>query len=91
MKAAPTAETAAEPVAAPGAVLITGGGGGIGAATARRLAAAGTRVVIVDRRVEAAEAVLGGLPGEGHLAFGIDVADAAQVIATVAEALDALG
>ena len=58
------------------AALVTGGGSGLGAATAAALAAAGARVVVLDMRAEAAEAVaarIGGVAATG------DVADPAAV------------
>jgi len=62
--------------------LITGAGGtGIGATTARVLAEEGYRVVASDLDAAAAEAVALSLPGEGHRAFRLDVADEDAVIA----------
>jgi len=60
---------------AEGLALVTGGAGGIGAAVCRRLAGAGRRVVVTDLDRAAAEAVVTGLAGEGHVAVAFDVAD----------------
>ena len=71
-------------------VLITGGADGIGWATARRFADGGHRVAIADLRGEAAEARAAEL-GPQHMGLGCDVAEEAQVVATVAEVLARLG
>lgn len=68
-------------------VLVTGGASGLGAATARRLAAAGAKVVVVDRDEERGRAVAAEVDGVFARA---DVTDAAQLEAAVREA-DALG
>ncbi len=61
--------------------LVTGGSGGIGAASALLFAEAGAAVVITHRPGKEAEgaAVLGGLPGAGHLALPLQVDDGASV------------
>jgi NAD(P)-dependent dehydrogenase (short-subunit alcohol dehydrogenase family) len=71
------------------AALVTGGGSGLGAATAAALAAAGARVVVMDLRGDAAEAVAARI---GGVAAAGDVADEAAVNAAldVAEALGPL-
>ncbi|MET8530348.1 3-hydroxybutyrate dehydrogenase [Micromonospora sp. NPDC005172] len=75
----------AEPVAVPHVVqvdlagrtaLVTGGGGGIGRACALRLAAAGAKVLVVDRNLEAAKAVAAEAGGRAE---GVDLADTAAV------------
>ena len=56
-------------------VIVTGAGQGIGAATARAFADAGARVCAVDLNVEAVRVVVESLPGEHHLAVGLDIND----------------
>lgn len=56
--------------------VITGGGSGIGAGVARELAAAGARVVVLDRNLDAAEAVAAEV---GGTARELDVTDEAVV------------
>ncbi|WP_410814193.1 3-hydroxybutyrate dehydrogenase [Micromonospora sp. 067-2] len=75
----------AEPVAVPHVVqvdlagrtaLVTGGGSGIGRACALRLGAAGAKVLVVDRNLDAAKAVA---TEAGGRAEGVDLSDAAAV------------
>jgi NAD(P)-dependent dehydrogenase (short-subunit alcohol dehydrogenase family) len=68
--------------------LVTGGASGIGAATCRRFAAEGARVAVLDRKLDAAEAVASEI---GGIALGCDVADAAAVDAAVAETVERFG
>jgi len=56
-------------------VVVTGAAGGIGGACSALLAERGARVVLVDRDEGLASGVLAGLPGDGHLVSGFDVAD----------------
>jgi NAD(P)-dependent dehydrogenase (short-subunit alcohol dehydrogenase family) len=65
------------------AAIVTGGGSGLGAATARALAAAGAKVALFDRNLEAAESVAAEI---GGLAVACDVADAASTEAAFATA-----
>ena len=58
--------------------VITGGANGIGRATALRLAVEGAAVVVADRDVDGARAVVEHLDGSG-LAVGYDAADAGSV------------
>ena len=69
------------------AALVTGGGSGLGAATAEALAAAGARVLVMDLRQAAAEAVAARI---GGVAVAGDVADEAAVGAAL-DAAEALG
>jgi 3-oxoacyl-[acyl-carrier protein] reductase len=70
-------------------VLITGASRGIGAAAARAFAAAGDRVAVhYAVRREQAEAVCAGLPGDGHLVAGADLADP-EAVHTMAETVAA--
>ena len=59
--------------------LITGGASGIGAACARLMAERGGNVVVADRDLAAAEALVASLGGNDNLAARLDVADVAQV------------
>lgn len=68
--------------------FITGGGTGIGAAVAQQLAAAGTKVVLMGRRLEPLQAVAQPL---GGLAVAGDAADAADVRRALAQAHEAFG
>jgi NAD(P)-dependent dehydrogenase (short-subunit alcohol dehydrogenase family) len=58
-----------------GRVLITGGSKGIGRVTADALAERGWRVALLARDEKALERARGELPGVGHEAFSMDVAD----------------
>ena len=74
------------------AVLVTGASRGIGAAVARELAAAGDRVAVhYGASRDAAAEVVASLAGDGHVAVGADLADAAAVREMVERAAQALG
>lgn len=68
--------------------LVTGGGSGLGAATARRLAAAGAKVAVLDRSMDAAQTVATEIDG---LAVVADVSDTASVAAAFAATVAAFG
>src|SRR5436305_5112685 len=56
--------------------VVTGGTGVLGAAMARALAACNASVVLVGRKVDRAEALIGSFAGSGrHLAIPADVLD----------------
>lgn len=59
--------------------IITGGASGLGLATAERLAGDGLRVGLADLDLQRAEQVAARLPGSGHFAVRMDVADEASV------------
>jgi 3-oxoacyl-[acyl-carrier protein] reductase len=67
--------------------VVTGGAGGIGAAICKALAEAGATVAIgYNSSGEKAGAMLGALPGDGHMALSMPVTDSAalrQAIAAV--------
>jgi 3-oxoacyl-[acyl-carrier protein] reductase len=66
--------------------LVTGGSGGIGAAICRRLAADGCHVLVhANRRIDAAEEVVGAIVAAGGsaAALAFDVTDAAATAAAV--------
>lgn len=72
--------------------LVTGASRGVGAAVAARLAADGLTVAVHCRAdVAAAEAVVAGLPGGGHVVVSGDIGDPAQAEAVVGRAADGLG
>jgi NAD(P)-dependent dehydrogenase (short-subunit alcohol dehydrogenase family) len=56
-------------------VLVTGGSMGIGLSVAQALAAEGARLTLVARGTEALRRAVDELPGEGHRAQPLDVAD----------------
>jgi 2-hydroxycyclohexanecarboxyl-CoA dehydrogenase len=74
-------------------VVVTGGGGGIGGATCRRFAGEGAKVAVLDRAIDAAEAVAAAIRDGGGTAraFGCDITDRAEVDAAVAGTEAALG
>ena len=71
--------------------LVTGGAGGIGAAICRILALEGHRVAVADINPSRAQAVAEGLPGAGHCAVGIDVANEASVVAAFDKVTEMVG
>jgi NAD(P)-dependent dehydrogenase (short-subunit alcohol dehydrogenase family) len=73
--------------------VVTGGGSGIGAAVARQLAAGGASVVVADRDLSGAEAVVRTIVTEGGTAVArqVNVADAIEVEAMVAFAASTYG
>jgi NADP-dependent 3-hydroxy acid dehydrogenase YdfG len=60
-------------------VLITGAGSGLGRALAQRYAAQGHAVACADIALERAEQTVAQLPGSGHFAVHVDVADEGSV------------
>ena len=74
------------------AILVTGASRGIGAAAARAFAERGDRVAVhYGASRDRAEEVAAGLPGEGHVVVGADLADPDAVRAMVDAAAAALG
>lgn len=73
--------------------FVTGAASGIGLAIARQLAAGGAGVMLADRNGEAAAAEAAEISRTGGIAIArtLDVSDAADVEAAVAEAVDAFG
>ncbi|WP_331734385.1 SDR family oxidoreductase [Streptomyces sp. NBC_00887] len=74
------------------AVLVTGAARGIGWAIAQRFAQAGDRVAILDRvPSEAAEKLVAGLDGSGHVVVEADLTDSEAVLEAVDSAVARLG
>jgi 3-oxoacyl-[acyl-carrier protein] reductase len=70
---------ASQPLASRVAV-VTGGTGGIGAAICKALAQPGAAVAVgYNSASEKAEAMLGALPGDGHIALRMPVTDSAAL------------
>ena len=70
-------------------VVVTGAGRGMGQAMAERLAAEGARVAVTDIDGESALAAAKAL--DGAAGFRLDITDAAEVTARIAEVTAALG
>lgn len=73
-------------------VLVAGAAGGLGTAIAEALAERGARLVLADLDRNGATTLAKRLPGDGHRAVALDIADEASCAAAVAAAdgLDAL-
>jgi NAD(P)-dependent dehydrogenase (short-subunit alcohol dehydrogenase family) len=74
-------------------VLVTGAGGGLGRAVAARFAAAGARVVALDRDAAAVESLRAELEASGRACLAVpgDVTDAGRCAGAVAAALERFG
>lgn len=72
-------------------VWLTGASSGIGAATAQALARAGARVAVSARSAASLQTLTAGLPGEGHLALPLDIADPVGAPTTVQRLIDEWG
>ena len=70
-------------------VVVTGAGRGMGAAMAERLAAEGARVAVTD--IDGDSALTAAKALEGAAGFRLDITDAAEVSARIAEITAALG
>jgi short-subunit dehydrogenase len=72
--------------------LLTGATGGLGRAIAKALAGRGARLALSGRKAEALEALAAELPGAGHAAFPVDLAEpgAAEKLAAAVGAVDVL-
>ena len=72
-------------------VLVTGAAGGIGQAVTKAFAAVGAKVLAVDVDQGRVEDVLASCHGDGHVAFGVDLADLGSHQSIVETARDRLG
>lgn len=52
-------------------VMVTGGGGGIGGATCRRFGAAGAKVAVLDRNLDAAKVTAEAIEAAGGTALAV--------------------
>lgn len=66
-------------------VIVTGAAGGIGRALAELSAADGETVIGVDLAGIGLSEIVAGLPGQGHLAFEVDIASEQSILAFYAE------
>jgi 2-hydroxycyclohexanecarboxyl-CoA dehydrogenase len=74
-------------------VVVTGGGGGIGGATCRRFGAAGAKVAVLDRNLEAAKATSTAIEAAGGMALAVacDITQREIVDKAIAEVMEGLG
>jgi 2-hydroxycyclohexanecarboxyl-CoA dehydrogenase len=74
-------------------IMVTGGGGGIGGATCRRFAAAGAKVAVLDRNLDAAKVTADAIVASGGsaLAVACDITRREDVDAAVAKTESGLG
>jgi 2-hydroxycyclohexanecarboxyl-CoA dehydrogenase len=74
-------------------IMVTGGGGGIGGATCRRFAAAGAKVAVLDRNLDAAKATADAIAASGGTALAVacDITRREDVDAAVAKTESGLG
>jgi 2-hydroxycyclohexanecarboxyl-CoA dehydrogenase len=74
-------------------VVITGGGGGIGGATCRRFGAAGAKVAVLDRNLDAAKVTAAAIVAAGGTALAVacDITRREDVDKAVADVIAQLG
>jgi 2-hydroxycyclohexanecarboxyl-CoA dehydrogenase len=74
-------------------IMVTGGGGGIGGATCRRFAAAGAKVAVLDRNLDAAKVTADSITASGGTALAVscDITRREDVDQAVAEVIASLG
>ncbi len=71
--------------------VVSGASRGIGKAIALSLAESGFKVACVSTNAERSQAVAGELPGQGHVGFGCNIADAASVDALALAVVEQIG
>jgi 2-hydroxycyclohexanecarboxyl-CoA dehydrogenase len=74
-------------------IMVTGGGGGIGGATCRRFAAAGAKVAVLDRNLDAAKVTAAAITAAGGTALAVacDITRRDDVDKAVADVIAAFG